>query len=258
MVTTASLGCAHLVATYRSGWRLGPIDVDLGPGIHALVGPNGAGKSTLLQVLAGMRRAQDGDVLWNGEPLRSTREWDRFRDALAVVPQDAAWPGSWRAAEFLRLQGRVHGVPSTELTEAVDAAARSCGASDLLDRRMGALSGGQRQRVFLAGALVHDPSVLVLDEPTVGLDPGERAAFRRHVSSVARQEQRIVVLSTHLMDDVALMADEVHVLRSGEVVWQGTVTELEEAGTAHDGTAHDRDGLTSTERGYLALTEEQE
>ena len=117
---------------------------------------------------------------------------------------------------------------------------------DCADRRLGQLSGGQRQRVHLASVLVHEPEVLMLDEPTVGLDPAERIRFRRILKREATR--RAILVSTHLMDDVALAADLVVILDDGQVRWRGTVDEL-----AHLGATADNDGASAVERGYLEV-----
>ena len=231
---------------YRSGWRLGPISAAFDTGVTALVGPNGAGKTTLLSILAGIRKPQSGMVNASGQDLSGPRQWDAYRRALGIVTQNPQWPGRWAVRDFLRLNSVMYCVPRSRVNGLIDAAAEMTGTSQFLGRTMGTLSGGQRQRVFLAAALVHDPSVVILDEPTVGLDPAERASFREHIVALGRE--RVVIVSTHLMDDVALTADMVMIMDDGHMTWRGNVGDLEDLAMP-DASAR----ISPAEAGYLSV-----
>lgn len=245
---TDSMYLDKVTAGYRSGWRLGPVTTAFNRGVTALIGPNGAGKTTLMRVLTGTLRPRSGVVMRDGDALHRRSQWSRHRATLGYVPQECRWTQSWRVGEFVEFCAAMYRVPRAEITARSEKALAAVGADELLGSRLGALSGGQRQRVFLAAALVHDPEVLVLDEPTVGLDPGERISFREHL--VGQSESRAVILSTHLMDDVALAADEVKLLATGRIVWHGSVDELVAAGEDSGSRNH----LSAAERGYLNLT----
>lgn len=236
-----------MVFRYRSGWQLGPFSADFPVGTVALIGPNGSGKSTLLRLLAGIRRAREGELLSGGEPVVTARQLSDHRRRVGYMPQGASWAKSWRCGDFLDYVAHGYGLPGSRLAEARDRALESTGMRNLAAHRLGSLSGGQRQRVFLAAALVHDPQILILDEPTVGLDPAERVRFRRMLHQQA--SERVVVISTHLMDDVTLSAQTVLVVRDGVLVWSGDVPGLQALAGA--GSA----GISAAEAGYLALLE---
>lgn len=243
---TGQLLCDEVVFRYRSGWRLGPLSSTLDPGVTAIVGPNGAGKTTLLRMLAGVRRPHAGRLVLGGTPVASEREWSEYRRRVGYLPQHSTWLSSWSVREFVGYVASAYGIPRARREPLVERALTTTSISDLAGTRLGELSGGQSQRVFLAAALVHEPEVLILDEPTVGLDPAERVRFRATISELAHE--RVVVLSTHLMDDVALTARNVVLVDEGRLAWQGRVAEVLEAG---DDAASSQ--LSRAESGYLKL-----
>lgn len=167
---------------YRGGWRLGPVDLDLSGGVTALVGPNGAGKTTLIRILAGQTRAQEGELAVDGVVIRSGRAVDEYRRRVGYLPQDARWAGGWRARDLVDFAAQSFGIARRATPAARQRALAMAGAAEFEERRLGSLSGGQRQRVHLAVALDHDPDILILDEPTAGLDPAERIRIRNVLS----------------------------------------------------------------------------
>lgn len=203
------------------------VDLELTPGIIGLLGPNGAGKTTMIRLLCDLTQPDSGAVLLDGENIRSMGE--DYRDILGYLPQKVGYYPWFTAEKYLMYIAALKGL-STE-----EAAAK---AKDLLERvglcgerkkRLGAFSGGMLQRVGIAQALLNDPKILVLDEPTAGLDPQERIRFRTMIAGLARD--RLVILSTHIVSDVEHIATQVVMLRSGKVV-------------AHDTIRHIRDTLT--------------
>ncbi|OIV35747.1 hypothetical protein BIV57_19930 [Mangrovactinospora gilvigrisea] len=198
------------------------LSLDLGPGVVALLGPNGAGKSTLMRILATVVRPTAGRVLWNGTD--TARRPEPLRRVLGYLPQDFGAPARLTAAEFLRYLAAAKGLPhraararTAELLAAVNLGGEA-------NRRLGAMSGGMRQRVGIAQALLNDPRLLIVDEPTVGLDPGERSRFLDLLGELAAD--RIVLLSTHIVTDAAASADRIAVLSGGRLRRAGTVAEL--------------------------------
>lgn len=229
---------------YRGGWTLGPVSASYPVGISALVGPNGSGKTTLLRLLAGVARPHSGSLKVGGTRVRGIRDREQYRSRVSYLPQSIQWPGRWRISDFLEYVSGMYRVKDVGV--AVATALRSTNTTQLRDRRFAELSGGQRQRVFLAACLVPSPAVLILDEPTVGLDPSERIAFRRHLVDAA--QDRCVILSTHLMDDVSLAADSVHIVADGQLRWVGTVSALEAEAESRRGS-----GISAAEDGYLRV-----
>lgn len=232
---------------YRGGWRLGPIEAEVGPGVTALVGPNGAGKSTLIRILAGAAVPAEGALVREGEIVGRGRGLDRYRQHVGYLPQEAHWASGWRVRDYLDYVAQAYRVPRRKVAGRRDAVLEETRATEFAGRRLGSLSGGQRQRVHLASAVVHDPAVVILDEPTVGLDPAERVRIRKFIRREG--ERRAVVVSTHLMDDVAMAARDVWVMSDGTVRWRGGVDAL--AALAPEGTR----GVSRAEAGYLTMFE---
>jgi len=184
--------------------------------VTALLGPNGAGKTTLLRCLVGLAVPECGEVVVGDEPLGAGGQaWAR----VGYVPQHAALPPLVRVWDVVGYAGWLSGLDGTVLDARVQAALDSLQVADLAGRRVRTLSGGQRQRVALATGIVHDPSVLVLDEPTAGLDPGQRMRVRGIIKGLAAD--RPVLMSTHLTEDVEHVAGRVAILAGGKIRYQG-------------------------------------
>lgn len=193
------------------------LNLDLGPGILGLLGPNGAGKSTLMRILATLVTPGSGRVLWNGVDI--AREPDALRAELGYLPQDFGVYPALTAREFLAYLAAVKGLPSVKARERIDQCLGLVGLSEAGDRRLGDFSGGMRQRVGIAQALLNDPQLLIVDEPTVGLDPEERLRFRHLITDLAAQ--RLVILSTHIVSDVEASATALAVMAKGRLLFTG-------------------------------------
>ncbi|MDR1825444.1 MAG: ATP-binding cassette domain-containing protein [Bifidobacteriaceae bacterium] len=226
-------------------------DASFGPGVNAVLGPNGAGKTTLLSILAGLKRPHEGAVSFDGSSLRSDSDWSRYRSCLGFLPQEATWTADMTVGSFLAYFAAMRGVGRSERSDAVVGVLEQVGLHAESNRRLGSLSGGQRRRVFLAQAMIHGPSVLVLDEPTAGLDPAARVRFRELVVEVAKQ--RVVVIATHLLEDAVHLGAHTVVLNEGAVIWQGDTQALGQVlGPKEPGVK----SLGSPEElGFLALME---
>jgi ABC-2 type transport system ATP-binding protein len=208
---------------YRGGVRaLRGVKLELGPGVLGLLGPNGAGKSTLMRILATITRSSGGRVLWNGVDIASRP--DALRDVLGYLPQDFGVYPNLNAIEFLEYLAAVKGL------EAKAARKRSAELLDLVNltsaakRPLGGYSGGMRQRVGIAQALLNDPQLLIVDEPTAGLDPEERLRFRNLLSELSGE--RIVILSTHIVSDIEAVASGIAILAQGELLAHGAPEDL--------------------------------
>ena len=197
-------------------------DLTLGEGVLGLLGPNGAGKTTLLSIVATVLRPTSGSVRWRGvdalaDPLAIRRE-------LGYLPQDFGVYEKLTAIELLRYFGRLKGLGGRELRRAVDEMIDLVNLRPAAHRRLGGFSGGMRQRVGIAQALLGDPKLLIVDEPTVGLDPEERVRFRNLLSELGHG--RAVILSTHIVSDVEAIAERIAILRQGRLVRCATPEEL--------------------------------
>ena len=198
------------------------IDLQMGPGILGLLGPNGAGKSTLMRILATLVKPTSGRVLWNGEDI--AKKPDALRVELGYLPQDFGVYEALSAREFLAYLAAVKGLPSKVAHARIDECVGLVGLSDVGDRRLGDFSGGMRQRVGIAQALLNDPKLLIVDEPTVGLDPQERLRFRHLITDLAAQ--RLVILSTHIVSDVEASTTALAVMAKGRLLFHGATEPL--------------------------------
>ena len=205
------------------------LSLDLGPGILGLLGPNGAGKSTLMRILATLSKPSAGRVTWQGEDIAARP--DGLRTSLGYLPQDFGVYAALSAGEFLAFLAAVMGLSGAKAKERVEHCLAMVGLADAADKRLGDFSGGMRQRVGIAQALLNDPQLLIVDEPTVGLDPEERMRFRHLLTDLAGQ--RLVILSTHIVSDVEASATALAVMASGKLRFHGTPEALIELAEGH-------------------------
>ncbi len=198
-------------------------------GMVGILGPNGAGKTTLLRQLAGVLDPTRGTIRYGGVQLpRIQRHLARW---VGYLPQDAGLPGGMSPREYLTWYAALYDIPVDERHERVNGLLQEVGLEEKSDERIKALSGGMRQRVAVARTLLRLPAVIIVDEPTVGLDPRERIRFRNLLSRLARD--RIVLMSTHVVEDVAVACDRVLVISGGHLVFDGGTDELAEMATGH-------------------------
>lgn len=229
---------------------LSGVDLALGPGILGLLGPNGAGKSTLMRILATLAKPGSGRVLWNG--VDTARNPDALRAELGYLPQDFGVYPALSAREFLAYLAAVKGLPSRVASGRVDDCLAMVGLSEAADRRLGGFSGGMRQRVGIAQALLNDPKLLIVDEPTVGLDPEERLRFRHLITDLAGE--RLVILSTHIVSDIEASATTLAVMAKGRRLFHGEPEALvaQARGHAWDWTVPE--AALAEARGRLAIS----
>jgi len=217
------LAVQSLTHTYRNGHRaLSDVTLDLKPGVLGLLGPNGAGKSTLMRILATLTKPSTGRVTWNGHDTAA--EPNRLRAVLGYLPQDFGVYEALDAREFLGFLAAVKGLSGKAARGRVEICLEMVGLADTKDRRLGQFSGGMRQRVGIAQALLNDPALLIVDEPTVGLDPDERMRFQHLITDLAGD--RLVILSTHIVSDVEASASAIAVIAGGQLRFHGTPGQL--------------------------------
>jgi ABC-2 type transport system ATP-binding protein len=195
-------------------WALKQFSLELGPGVLGLVGPNGAGKTTLMRILATITRATEGRVTWNG--VDAARSPDALRAELGYLPQDFGVYPNLNAVEFLQYLAGVKGLGGRLARRRIDELLDVVNLVEARKRPLGGYSGGMKQRIGIAQALLNDPKLLIVDEPTAGLDPEERVRFRNLLSELSGQ--RVVILSTHIVSDVEATATEMAVISGGRLV----------------------------------------
>jgi ABC-2 type transport system ATP-binding protein len=183
----------------------------LEPGVLGLLGPNGAGKSTLMRMLATVTRPSSGTIRFNGTDVAKSP--DELRRTLGYLPQDFGVYPHLSAIEFLEYIGALKGIARRALRPRIAALLESLNLTHAANRPLGGFSGGMRQRVGIAQALLNDPRVLIVDEPTAGLDPEERVRFRTLLRDMANE--RIIILSTHICSDVESLATRVAIVSHG-------------------------------------------
>ena len=208
---------------YRGGVHaLSDFQLELKPGVVGLLGPNGAGKSTLMRILATISQPSEGRVLWNGADTR--KEPDHLRKVLGYLPQDFGVYPHLTAQEFLEYLAAVKGLDGGSAKRRIAELLEVVNLTEVAKRPLGGYSGGMKQRVGIAQALLNDPQLLIVDEPTAGLDPEERVRFRNLLSELSGE--RIVILSTHIVSDVEAVATSIALIAHGKLVAHGAPEEL--------------------------------
>lgn len=208
------LSFEHISKLYGNTAVLQQIDLTLGPGVYGLLGPNGAGKTTLMRIMTDLLAPSTGRVLLDGQDIAVMGA--AFRKKLGYLPQDFGVYPNFTAEQFLLYIARLKGLSKFEAKRQTDDLLHMVGLEDKKQKKLKGFSGGQRQRVGIAQALLGDPEILVLDEPTAGLDPEERIRFRGIISDLS--QQKLVLLSTHIVSDLEAVANEIILLRKGVVL----------------------------------------
>jgi ABC-type multidrug transport system ATPase subunit len=212
---------------YSNGVQaLDRFDLELGVGVLGLLGPNGAGKSTLMSILSTITLPTAGRVLWDDGELSSdiAQHPNALRSVLGFLPQDFGVYPHLNAVEFLEYLAAIKGIDARTARQRVDQLLTLVNLQSAKTRKLGGYSGGMRQRVGIAQALLNDPKLLIVDEPTAGLDPEERVRFRNLLSELSHD--RIVILSTHIVSDVEVTADRIALVASGKLITCQTPEEL--------------------------------
>jgi ABC-type multidrug transport system ATPase subunit len=203
----------NLSKAYKGVQALKDFNLRLTPGILGLLGPNGAGKSTLMRMLATITTPTEGTILWNGQDVVKNPE--ALRSVLGYLPQDFGVYPNLSAQEFLEYMAAIKGMSGKEARQKISDLLDLVNLRDAARRPLGGYSGGMRQRVGIAQALLNDPQLLIVDEPTVGLDPEERVRFRNLLSDMSGE--RIVILSTHIVSDVESTATDIVIIHKGHL-----------------------------------------
>ena len=198
----------------KQKWGITNFSLKLTNGVWGLLGPNGAGKSTLMRVLATITKPTEGRVLWNGKDI--VQSPNTLRSVLGYLPQDFGVYPNLNAVEFLHYMAAIKGLNRRTADHRIEELLQVVNLAEARKRPLGTYSGGMKQRVGIAQALLNDPKLLIVDEPTVGLDPEERVRFRNLLANLSGD--RIVILSTHIVSDIEAAASGIALINKGELV----------------------------------------
>ena len=206
----------NLTKSYGNKIALDDFTATLTDGIYGLLGPNGAGKSTMMKILTENLSPDRGQILVNGVPREQMGT--AYRELLGYVPQQQGMYPHFTARRFLSYVAALKGMSREQAGEEVKSAAAMVNMEEYLDKRLGTFSGGMKQRILIAQAILNSPKILILDEPTAGLDPRERIRIRNLISRISMD--RIVILATHVVSDVEFIAKEILMLKNGHLLSQ--------------------------------------
>ncbi|MDU1455157.1 MAG: ABC transporter ATP-binding protein [Paeniclostridium sordellii] len=216
------LEIVNLTKSYKHKNANENINLTLESGVYGLLGPNGAGKTTLMKQIATLKCPTSGKILYNGKDINSLD--DKYREVVGYLPQDFDAYKNFSAKDFLLYIGALKGLRKDESKIKTDKLLNLVGLYEVRNKAISKFSGGMKRRVGIAQALLNDPKVLILDEPTAGLDPQERARFRNLLSQIGKET--IVILSTHIISDIESVAKETIMIKDGKVLLQGTHKEI--------------------------------
>ena len=207
----------RLTKQYGSKIALDRIDANFEPGIYGLLGANGAGKTTMMRLICDILKPTSGEVTFNGTNIREMGE--SYRTVIGYLPQDFGYYPNFTAMNFLLYMASLKGLNARYAKEKSLELLETVNLSEVKDKKIKTFSGGMKQRLGIAQAFLNNPQILILDEPTAGLDPKERVKFRNLITSFA--EDKIVILSTHIVTDVEYIADEILVIKGGGLLKKG-------------------------------------
>lgn len=208
--------------SFKDKIAVSDFNVTLNNGIYGLLGPNGAGKTSLMRIIADVSNATSGEVYLNGKS-KSELGAD-YRSLLGYLPQDVGFYKTFTAQKFLEYVSTLKGLEKEYSKVKIDELLKFVNLEKDRNRKIGKFSGGMKQRLGIAQALLNDPKVLILDEPTAGLDPNERIRFKNLISEISKD--KIVILSTHIVSDVEFISNEIIIMKEGKLVEKNTPNEL--------------------------------
>lgn len=210
--------------TKRYGERvaLEEVSMSLTEGVYGLLGPNGAGKSTLMNIITENLKPDSGDVLWEGKNIRELKR--EYRSLLGYAPQQQGLYDTFTGKRFLNYMGTLKEIPKREMENEIERVVSYVNLTQVLDKQIRTYSGGMKQRLLIAQSIMGNPRLLIMDEPTAGLDPKERIRIREKIKELS--EGKIIMIATHVVSDIESIADEIVILKKGNMIAKDTVAAL--------------------------------
>lgn len=216
------LRLTNITKRYKDKIALDNVSFELDNGIYGLLGPNGAGKSTLMNIITGNIKASDGQVHWDGTDIKVLGS--RYRSIIGYAPQQQGLYDTFTGKRFLAYMATLKGIPKKEMSEEIARVLSYVNMTEVANRLIGTYSGGMKQRILIAQAILGNPKLIVLDEPTAGLDPKERVRIRERISDLSGD--KVILVSTHVVSDIEPIANEIILIKSGNIVDRDTVEKL--------------------------------
>jgi len=210
----------RLTKQYKNKIVVDRISLTLNNGVYGLLGANGSGKTTFMRMICGVLKPTSGEVKFNGIDVSE----EEYRDSLGYLPQDFGYYPEFTAYDFMLYMGSLKGLTKQRAKEKANELLELVALSDVAKKKIKAYSGGMKQRLGIAQAMLNNPKILILDEPTAGLDPKERVRFRNLISRLGKD--KIVLLSTHIVSDVEYIASEILMMKDGQIIHQGSLEEI--------------------------------
>lgn len=212
----------HLSKHFKDKTAVDDVCLTLTPGVWGLLGANGAGKTTLMRMIADIMIPTSGAIFYDGTDIRKMGE--TYRNLFGFLPQDFGYSRDFTVKDYLEYIAALKDVPARETTKKINHLLEILTLSDVKNKKISKLSGGMKRRVGIAQAMLNDPKILIMDEPTAGLDPGERVRFRNFISEFSHD--RMVLISTHIVSDIEYIATRNAIMKAGRIIDVGTTDEL--------------------------------
>ena len=212
----------QICKSYQDKTVLQSVNLTLTPGIYGLLGPNGAGKSTLMNIITGNLSPNSGRILWDGQEIEHLGA--AYRSLLGYAPQQQGLYETFTGRRFLSYMAALKGIPAASMAAEISRVLSYVNLNDAADRPIGTYSGGMKQRILIGQAILGDPKLVILDEPTAGLDPKERVRVREKIKAISGE--KIILVSTHVVSDIQSIAKEIILLKAGQIIDSGSVEAL--------------------------------